>query len=111
MTQLKYNNRIFLYDEFVAEERRKYLVVVIYDIVDDRRRVAFAKYLKGFGVRVQKSAFECILPGSKYEKLLRGIPALIGKEDQVRVYKLTNNADIKVWGTVDLVEEEEVVIL
>ncbi|HHU31856.1 MAG TPA: CRISPR-associated endonuclease Cas2 [Clostridia bacterium] len=104
-------NRIFLFDEFVAEERRKYLIVVIYDIIDDKRRAAFAKYLQGFGVRVQKSAFECILSGAKYEKLIKGIPKLIAAEDLVRVYKLTGNADIKVWGTVGLMEQEEVVII
>ena len=108
---MKFTNRIFIVDEFICEERRKYLVVVIYDIVDNRRRAAFAKYLQGFGVRVQKSAFECILPNAKYEKLIKGIPKLIGKEDQIRVYKLTSNADIRAWGTVDLIEEEEVVIL
>ena len=104
-------NRIFLFDEYAAEERRKYLIVVIYDIVDNKRRTAFAKYLLGFGVRVQKSAFECILAGAKYDKLLRGIPLLITAEDLVRVYKLTGNADIKVWGSVDLTEDEEVIII
>lgn len=104
-------NRVFVFDEFIAEERRKYLVVIIYDIVDNRRRVAFSKYLQGFGVRVQKSAFECILPDAKYKKLIKGIPQLIEKEDLVRVYKLTSNADIKVWGSVELVEETEVLIL
>ncbi|HHT62670.1 MAG TPA: CRISPR-associated endonuclease Cas2 [Clostridia bacterium] len=104
-------NRIFIVDEFVREERRKYLIVVIYDITDNKRRVAFAKYLQGFGVRVQKSAFECILSSSKYDKLIKGIPKLISPEDQVRVYKLTSNADIKAWGSVDLVEETEVLIL
>ncbi|VFU15212.1 CRISPR-associated endoribonuclease Cas2 [anaerobic digester metagenome] len=111
MTQLQYRKRIFICDEFIAEERRKYLIVVIYDIIDNRRRAAFAKYLQGFGIRVQKSAFECILPNAKYEKLIRGIPGLIEKEDKVRVYKLTSNADIRAWGTVELVEEEEVVII
>lgn len=100
-----------MFDEFVAEERRKYLVVIIYDIVDNKRRTAFAKYLQGFGVRVQKSAFECILPQAKYEKLLKGIPAIITAEDLIRVYKLTSNADIRVWGSVELLEEEEVVII
>ena len=28
------------------------------------------------------------------------------KEDQIRVYKLTSNADIRAWGTVELLEEE-----
>ena len=104
-------NRIFVFDEFITEERRKYLIVVIYDIVDNKRRSAFAKYLQGFGVRVQKSAFECILPQAKYEKLIQGIPKLITNEDLVRVYKLTSNADIKVWGNIDLVEETEVLII
>ncbi|MFY9119548.1 MAG: CRISPR-associated endonuclease Cas2 [Syntrophomonadaceae bacterium] len=105
-------NRIFIVDEFVPEERRKYLIVVIYDIVDNSRRAKFAKYLQGFGVRVQKSAFECILPEAKFEKLVKGIPKLIDpKEDQIRVYKLTSNADIRAWGTVELIEEEEVVVL
>ena len=70
---MKMINRIFIVDEFVREERRKYLIVVIYDITDNKRRVAFAKYLQGFGVRVQKSAFECILSSSKYDKLIKGI--------------------------------------
>lgn len=105
-------HRIFVFDEFIAEERRKYLVVVIYDIVDNKRRAAFAKYLKGFGVRVQKSAFECILPLHKYEKLVKGIPELIAsEEDQIRVYKLTSNADVRAWGTMELIEEEEVIII
>ncbi len=104
-------NRIFVFDEFVAEERRKYLIVVIYDIVDNKRRAQFSKYLLGFGARVQKSAFECILPEAKYEKLIKGIPKLITNEDLVRVYKLTSNADIKVWGAVELVEDTEVLIL
>lgn len=106
------SHRIFVFDEFVAEERRKYLVVVIYDIVDNKRRAAFAKHLKGYGVRVQKSAFECILPANKYEKLVKEIPRFIAPEDdQIRVYKLTSNADVRAWGTVELVEEEEVVII
>ena len=79
MTQLQYRKRIFICDEFIAEERRKYLIVVIYDIIDKRRRAAFAKYLQRFVIRVQKSAFECILPNAKYEKLIRGIPGLIEK--------------------------------
>lgn len=108
---IKESVRIFKMDDFIAEERRKYLVVIIYDISDNKRRTAFAKYLKGFGVRVQKSAFECILPNAKYEKLIKGIPHFIENDDLIRVYKLTSNADIRVWGSVDLVEEEEVIII
>lgn len=37
------------------------LVLVIYDIPDDKRRNKLATFLEGYGRRVQKSAFECFL--------------------------------------------------
>lgn len=33
--------------------------IICYDIVDDRLREKVVKQLKGLGVRVQKSVFEC----------------------------------------------------
>jgi CRISPR/Cas system-associated endoribonuclease Cas2 len=38
-----------------------HLIVVSYDIPDDRRRLRLAHALKDFGVRVQYSVFECHL--------------------------------------------------
>ncbi len=35
------------------------LYIVCYDISDDRARYRVVKALKGFGVRIQKSVFEC----------------------------------------------------
>jgi len=37
----------------------KYLVLVIYDISNDKRRLRVSKYLKGFGLGFKNSAFEC----------------------------------------------------
>ncbi|MDO4548719.1 MAG: CRISPR-associated endonuclease Cas2 [Clostridia bacterium] len=108
---LKYRCRVFNFDDFVMEQRRKYLIVVIYDITDNPRRTRLSKYLEGFGVRVQKSAFECILDQATYERLLAGIPGIIQSGDFVRVYKLTGNADIRVWGDVPLTADTEVVII
>jgi CRISPR-associated protein Cas2 len=34
------------------------LVVVVYDIADDKRRLKLANFLEGYGRRVQESAFE-----------------------------------------------------
>lgn len=107
------NSRVysFEFDDFVSEERRKYLVVVIYDIVDNNKRARFAKYLKGFGVRVQKSAFECILQNRLYERLIKGITNFAGDEDLIRVYRIASNADVRVFGNIGKVTEEEVVII
>ena len=87
------------------------MIVVIYDVPDNARRARLSKYLEGFGVRVQKSAFECILNQTTYQKMLDGIPSHLSKEDFLRVYKLTGNADIRVWGDVPMTEDSEVVII
>lgn len=36
---------------------KKLYVLIIYDIVDNKKRLAFSKKLNGYGFRVQKSAF------------------------------------------------------
>lgn len=46
----------------------KYIVLLIYDIVDNNHRLKVSKYLSKFGNRVQKSAFEAKLTKSKYKK-------------------------------------------
>ena len=40
---------------------KKLYVLIIYDIVDNKKRLAFAKKLNGYGFRVQKSAFEAMI--------------------------------------------------
>ena len=50
------------------EERTIYLLV-IYDIVSNKRRNAFAKAMNGYGFRVQKSAFEAMVTKALYRKL------------------------------------------
>ena len=45
-------------DEFFVEDERRYIVLVIYDISENRRRARMVKCLERYGVRVQKSAFE-----------------------------------------------------
>lgn len=89
----------------------KMFVLIIYDIVNNKKRVKFAKLLQGYGFRVQKSAFEAMLPKKKYEKLIREIPHYIGKEDNVRVYKITGKGQVVSWGNVFVEEEEEIILV
>ena len=37
------------------------LVLVVYDIADDRRRGKLSDFLEGYGRRVQESVFECFI--------------------------------------------------
>lgn len=42
------------------------IVLIIYDIVDNKKRNKMVKCLERYGVRVQKSAFEALLGRKKY---------------------------------------------
>jgi CRISPR-associated protein Cas2 len=63
------------------------LVVVVYDIADDKRRLRLSNFLEGYGRRVQESVFECFVSLSEmktlHQKVLKKVkPA----EDNVRFY-------------------------
>ena len=87
------------------------MVVVIYDISDSKRRSRIAKTLNGYGKRVQKSAFECILKRKQYDGLIEKLERIIQKEDLLRVYRISGYADVKVWGDIALTEYEEDIII
>lgn len=64
------------------------LIVVTYDIPDDRRRTKLAHALKDFGKRVQYSVFECLLQADQVERMHLRIEHLISpEEDSVRLYR------------------------
>lgn len=94
-----------------AVERKLY-ILVIYDIVDNKRRTRFAKEMNGYGFRVQKSAFEAMIPENLYRKLLKEIPLLIDDlEDSVRIYKIRGNGEVTLFGSNQKIENEEVIII
>lgn len=63
------------------------LVLVVYDIADDKRRTKLATFLGGYGRRVQYSVFECFLSLMDMQKLHHQIAKLVKPdEDNVRLY-------------------------
>ena len=46
---------------------KKFIVLVIYDVVDNKTRNHLVKCLERYGVRVQKSAFEALLNRKQYD--------------------------------------------
>ncbi|MGC1308296.1 MAG: CRISPR-associated endonuclease Cas2 [Phormidesmis sp.] len=64
--------------------------LVCYDVVVDRRRSKVAHILEGYGLRVQKSVFECVLTPDQREMLIRKLTKFIDEvEDQVRFYPMS----------------------
>jgi CRISPR-associated protein Cas2 len=91
---------------------KTFLILVIYDIVENKQRTKIAKKLLGWGERVQRSAFECHLTIKQYDLMLRDILPLVNEElDLLRVYRLTGHAELRVWGKIPETYDEEVVII
>jgi CRISPR-associated protein Cas2 len=69
------------------------LVLVVYDISDDRRRLKLSNFLEGFGRRVQESVFECFLELSDMQKLFQRVQKKVKPElDNVRFYWIPSDA-------------------
>lgn len=99
--------------ELSEEEGRdeKMLILIIYDIIDNKKRLKLAKFLQGYGVRVQKSAFEAKLTRKQYEKLLNRIPSYCSKEDTIRVYKIIGKSQVTAFGINEIRPEDDDIIL
>jgi CRISPR-associated protein Cas2 len=90
------------------------LIVVSYDVRDDRRRTRLAHALKDFGERVQYSVFECRLDSEALENLRRRVERLIDPEkDSVRIYRFCKEcaAQIEIQGTGILTEDPDLYVL
>src|SRR5271155_4509598 len=85
----------------------KTFVLIIYDIVDNKRRTSLAKTLSGFGYRVQESAFEAMLTKAQLTKLLTKIEHFSKEEDNIRIYKIRGDAAVTFYGEGRLVSAED----
>jgi len=101
-----------LEDNECEEISNKKLILIIYDIVNDKRRRKMVKCLESYGIRVQKSAFECYVNDTMYKNLLKKLEQIIDeKEDLLRVYRLTNRCNIECWGSIKLFENSSYWVL
>lgn len=70
--------------------------VIVYDISDDNRRNQVSKFLKGWGRRVQKSAFECDLSSDELKFVWERLKELIEiSEDRCHIYRLCGECQPK----------------
>lgn len=70
----------------------RYFYVVVYDIVDDKRRTKVARQLEALGKRVQYSVFEVYLTHDELKTLLNRLKKLIkNNQDSIRGYNLCSS--------------------
>ena len=102
-------NYFFDTDDEIKDSR--VYVLIIYDIIDNKRRLKLAKYLNGYGFRVQKSSFGAKLTKSKYNQMINGIGKYATNEDSIRIYKIIGKGQVTVLGKDYKIDDEEVIII
>ena len=95
---MEIENYFFNVSDEVQKDR--VFVLVIYDIMDNKKRVNLAKKLQGYGVRVQKSAFEAMIDKKKYKKMLEELRKYVSVEDgdSIRIYKIIGKGQVTSYG-------------
>ena len=90
------------------------LVMISYDVVDDKRRLRLMKFLKDYGTRVQKSVFECNLSLDLYDRVKDEVEKIINRrKDRVRYYRVCSNCQdkVEIYGWGELTEDEEFYVI
>ena len=69
------------------------LVIVVYDIPDNKRRKKLSDFLEGYGRRVQYSVFECFISLDEMRSLCEKTKKKVKpQEDNVRFYWISAEA-------------------
>ena len=75
------------------------MLLVIYDLSDDKRRRELVKSLESYGKRVQESAFEMELANYERKRMIKEIKSIIDYEaDNVRIYNIPKDAIPEIVG-------------
>lgn len=78
------------------------MIIISYDIADDKKRARFNKYIRKFGYMLQYSVYEI----ENSERVLNNIMTDINNKwmkqfdqtDSVYIFKLSNSCEIKKYG-------------
>lgn len=68
--------------------------MIIYDIVNDKKRKKIADIIDGYGIRVQYSSYEVWLTEKQLQKLLEQVRKICDVEDSIRIYKLSQKPSV-----------------
>lgn len=90
---------------------KKMYILIIYDIVNNKRRYRFARKMKEYGFRVQRSAFEAFVSDRLYLKLMKEVPKIIDSEsDSVRIYRI-GYEEVQLFGKNIKIQDRDVIIV
>ena len=90
---------------------RDVYALIIYDIVDDKRRNRLVKFVQGYGFRVQKSCFEVYIRKTLFQKLKTEIEQFATEEDNIRIYRIHGKGQVTCYGKTSFVATKDIIII
>lgn len=73
------------------------LVIITYDIANEKRLRKIAILMKDYGVRVQRSVFECLIEERQLAQLIDKLMKIMEiEEDSTRIYRICSNCQERV---------------
>lgn len=75
---------------------------MIYDIENTKSRTRVVRVLESYGIRVQKSAFECWVDSDQLTIMKSKLQTYMDKNDSIRIYDPLNCYDIGAGDNVPL---------
>lgn len=86
-------------------------ILVIYDIEIDKVRNKTVRILESYGVRVQKSAFECHLNNKRLNDLKNKLRRIITDNDSIRIYQVRDSCfEVSKYSDVPIYSSKTIVI-
>ena len=78
------------------------MVIITYDICNEKRLRKVAKYLESNSIRAQKSLFEVDMEYKKAKKIFDGLKNIINKdEDKCFLFKVKSKEDIQATTSIE----------
>jgi len=82
-------------------------VIIAYDITNDKNRTLLAKELLKFGIRTQKSLFECEVTEKELKIIKKILKRFSESDDYVTIYSVKEN--VERIGNVEYLEIDDLV--
>jgi CRISPR-associated protein Cas2 len=68
------------------------MLIIVYDIADNHRRLHLSNFLEGYGRRVQESVFECFVSLEQMPVIFERASRIVTTEDNLRFYWIPRDA-------------------
>lgn len=77
----------------------RYRVLVIYDVSESKNRYRISKILESYGIRIQRSAFECLLTKTQIKTMTEKLKKYIDiASDRLDIYRFSEQTHSESFG-------------